>query len=301
MKSSQNPNGAAGGDPSIESESDEPQAPDSPYLERFGINAGWVEEIQDQYRIDTRSVDESWSAEFGGVVEPRAIRDQIRRASSRPPSAPSNVLEKPVRPRQATLDSSEPPPSARSGSNGFLTGGVPIADSAVLHIADRHARVLRLIHAFRARGHRVAQSDPLGGQSTYFPELDPAHYGFGNENLDEPYVAGDLPGGSVQTLRQILTRLGKTYCGPIGVEFTHVQDPGHKAWLRALMEESQTHPNLADGERRKIPEKLASAASASSMSARVWSAEIWKRISSSPCGTTGYARPVASTPCPRRC
>ena len=127
----------------------------------------------------------------------------------------------------------------------------------VLHIADRHARVLRLIHAYRARGHRVAQSDPLGGQSTYFPELDPAHYGFTNENLDEPYVAGDLPGGSVQTLRQILTRLGKTYCGPIGVEYTHVQDPGRKAWLRELMEESQNHPNLDDDERRSILEKLA--------------------------------------------
>ncbi len=63
----------------------------------------------------------------------------------------------------------------------------------------------------------------------------------------------------MQTLRQILTRLGKTYCGPIGVEYTHVQDPGRKAWLRELMEESQNHPNLDDGERRRILEKLAAA------------------------------------------
>ena len=31
-------------------------------------------------------------------------------------------------------------------------------------------------------------SDFLQARANYFPELDPAHYGFGNENLDEPFV-----------------------------------------------------------------------------------------------------------------
>ncbi|HPG25009.1 MAG TPA: thiamine pyrophosphate-dependent enzyme, partial [Myxococcota bacterium] len=276
---------------------DEPRPPDSVYLERFGINAGWVEEVHDQFRIDARSVDESWSTEFGGVVEPRAIREELRREARarrrepapapRPASprahaatngsaveagvveagdvaaaagaaaleelpnrfgaAPRDVFEAPVAPTEAM-------PKAPAGRPTFAPH-----DDRMLLAADKHARVLRLIHSYRARGHRIAQSDPLGGQSTYFPELDPAHYGFGNENLDEPFIAGDLPGGSVQTLRQILTRLGRTYCGPIGVEYTHVQDPGRKAWLRELMEESQNHPNLDDGERRRILEKLAAA------------------------------------------
>ncbi len=268
MKQSRGQNGQESENTSANSEldPDAPQAPNSPYLERFGINAGWVEEVEDQYRVDARSVDESWSAEFGGVVEPRAIRDQLRRARGESPRVAPGLpqqrqqpQQQPVQPNRADVDSRVSAPSSRPASNGSLTDGVPVDDSTVLHIADRHARVLRLIHAFRARGHRVAQSDPLGGQSTYFPELDPAHYGFGNENLDEPYVAGDLPGGSVQTLRQILTRLGKTYCGPIGVEFTHVQDPGRKAWLRELMEESQNHPNLDDDERRVILKKLTAA------------------------------------------
>ena len=252
--------------------SDEPVAPDSPYLERFGINAGWVEEIEDQFRVDAGSVDGSWTSEFSGVVEPRAVHDPIRRAS------PSAQVEQAPQARAAApaIRPAEPARSDRGLStrtqdplpNGGLgndtgtsaTSLAPEIDpAALLHQADKHARVLRLIHSYRARGHRIAQSDPLGGQSTYFPELDPAHYGFGNENLDEPFIAGDLPGGSVQTLRQILTRLGKTYCGPIGVEYTHVQDPGRKAWLRELMEESQNHPNLDDGERHRILEKLVAA------------------------------------------
>lgn len=271
---------------------DEPTPPDSPYLADFGINAGWVEEVEDQYRVDPCSVDESWASEFGGPVNSPAVRANGlgEAVPARQPAlvAPASASHAPVSaaapaPAQASSASpampgpvapmvSSPDLTDPSGRRGELPNGVfddgksvppspfgPTDHTTLLHIADKHARVLRLIHSYRARGHRIAQSDPLGGQSTYFPELDPAHYGFGNENLDEPFIAGDLPGGSVQTLRQILTRLGKTYCGPIGVEFTHVQDPGRKAWLRELMEEGQNHPNLDDGERHRILEKLAAA------------------------------------------
>jgi 2-oxoglutarate dehydrogenase E1 component len=276
-------------------DSDEPAPPDSPYFDRFGINAGWVEELADQYRVDARSMDESWSQEFSdggrsrGVSAPAPRPAEPAAAPAPSPSAPSPVVSSapsggPARPESPSGQAVSPTPQEHSAmevvseSASAVTSDSsaerepldvhelpparePVAtdDAMALHIADKHARVLRLIHSYRARGHRIAQSDPLGGQSTYFPELDPAHYGFGNEDLDKPFIAGDLPGGSVQTLRQILTRLGKTYCGPIGVEFTHVQDPGRKAWLRELMEESQNHPNLDDGERRRILEKLAAA------------------------------------------
>ncbi|MEM9174873.1 MAG: hypothetical protein AAGC67_06535, partial [Myxococcota bacterium] len=75
--------------PNPDAASDEPTPPESRYLDQFGINAGWVETIEDQYRVDARSVDESWSAEFGGVVDPREVRDELRRAAApAPPAAP---------------------------------------------------------------------------------------------------------------------------------------------------------------------------------------------------------------------
>ena len=46
--------------PIPESESDEPAPPSSPYAAEFGLNAGWVEEIEDQYRVDARSSRSSW-------------------------------------------------------------------------------------------------------------------------------------------------------------------------------------------------------------------------------------------------
>ncbi len=129
----------------------------------------------------------------------------------------------------------------------------------VPEIADQHARVLRLIHAYRARGHRVAQTDPLGAHPSYFPELDPAHYGLGHAEMERSYIAGDLPGGPLQTLRQILERLRASYCRKVGVEFTHIQDPGRKSWLQKRMEVSQNTTPLDTAERLRILQKLSAA------------------------------------------
>jgi 2-oxoglutarate dehydrogenase E1 component len=136
---------------------------------------------------------------------------------------------------------------------------VPAGALASPQVAEKYARVLRLIHAFRARGHRVADTDPLGSRTEYFPELDASHYGLGNEDLDHPFFAGDLPGGPIQTLAQILGRLRATYCRKVGVEFTHIQDPGPRQWLMRRMEETENVTVPANEERLRILEKLSAA------------------------------------------
>ncbi len=194
-------------------------------LSGFGVNAALVEEIRQRYEVDPRSVHESWADLFEQAAPPETpLAEIVREAAAR--LAPA-------------------------------TGAATPAELAQL--ADRHARVLRLIHAFRARGHRIARTDPLGGTASYFPELDPAHYGLGHEDLERPYIAGDLPGGPVQTLGVILDRLRRTYCGHVGVEFTHVQDPGRKMWLQRELEESENTREFSTGERLRILEKLSAA------------------------------------------
>jgi len=220
------------------SEQDEVLDPESAELEAqaplfadYGLNAGLVEELRDRFELDPDSVDPSFRTQFepgSAPADPVPAPRPSARAQPAPQSAPQPVSA---------------PPAARVG----------------LQVADKHARVLRLIHAYRARGHRIAKSDPLESQSTYFPELDPAHYGFGGADLDEPFPTGDLPGGSVQTLRDVLSRLEQTYCGAIGVEFTHVQDPGRKQWLQQRMEESRNIPRISDAERGTILKKLSAA------------------------------------------
>jgi 2-oxoglutarate dehydrogenase E1 component len=202
--------------------------------ELFGINAAAVEEIRDNFRADPSSVDAGWNDHFSGLPVRPANGNGARNAERVRPPAPAPTSPR----RDASQVASEP---------------------FNLKLADKHARILRLIHSYRARGHRIATSDPLGDQSNYFPELDPAHYGFGNEDLDTLLTAGDLPGGSVQTLREILARLQATYCGNVGVEYTHVQDPGRKVWLQQQMEETQNRSRLSSAERERILERLSAA------------------------------------------
>jgi 2-oxoglutarate dehydrogenase E1 component len=125
--------------------------------------------------------------------------------------------------------------------------------------AEKHARALRLIHSYRARGHRIADIDPLGGRAKYFPELDPAHYGFGHDDLERSFLAGDLPGGPMQPLGQILATLRATYCGKVGVEFTHIQDPGRKSWLQRHLEETRNTTALDHDQREHVLEMLSAA------------------------------------------
>jgi len=193
-------------------------------LRAFGVNAGIVEEIRERYEADPNSVDSSWAVQFR---EPSTADPQFH----------------------AEVESASDPHPELEQMNSALAN----------QLADRHAGALRMIHAYRSRGHRIACTDPLGGNSTYFPELDPAHYGFGTQDYDQPFIAGDLPGGSVQTLREILRRLRSTYCRSVGVEFTHIQDLGRKAWVRQRIENCENSTEYDTPLRLRILEKLAAA------------------------------------------
>jgi 2-oxoglutarate dehydrogenase E1 component len=101
----------------------------------------------------------------------------------------------------------------------------------------RQAAVLQLINAYRVRGHLIADLDPLGGKPSYHAELDPATYGLTIWDRDRTFITGTLMGGKpTATLREILERLRRTYCGRIGCEYMNIQHPEQKEWLQNRME-----------------------------------------------------------------
>jgi len=98
-------------------------------------------------------------------------------------------------------------------------------------------RAIMLIRAYRARGHMIADLDPLRlAKKEIFPELNPSAYGFKEDDYDTPIFIYDVLGLSYATLTDILNRLRQTYCGTIGIEFLHIQDPERKLWLQKRVE-----------------------------------------------------------------
>ena len=60
-------------------------------------------------------------------------------------------------------------------------------------------------------------------------ELDPRSYGFTNADFDRPIFIDNVLGRETATLREIIRIVRDTYCGSIGVEFMHIQDPDQKS------------------------------------------------------------------------
>ena len=98
-------------------------------------------------------------------------------------------------------------------------------------------RALMMIRVYRVRGHLEAQLDPLGlTVPKPHPELDPTAYGFTDADLDRKVFIDNVLGRETATVREILAVLRSTYCGPIGVEYMHIQDPDQKTWLQRRIE-----------------------------------------------------------------
>jgi 2-oxoglutarate dehydrogenase E1 component len=126
---------------------------------------------------------------------------------------------------------------------------------------EKQARVLQLIHAYRVRGHLVADLDPLDSTRAPHKDLDPATYGLTLWDLDREFITNGLSGRDRATLREILEVLRDTYCGTIGVEYMYIADPERKEWLQERMESARNRLVLDTASRRRLLEKLVEAES----------------------------------------
>ncbi|MEC8850838.1 MAG: thiamine pyrophosphate-dependent enzyme, partial [Pseudomonadota bacterium] len=121
-------------------------------------------------------------------------------------------------------------------------------------------RAIMLIRAYRIRGHLHANLDPLAlHEPIPHPELDPASYGFNEDDWDRPIFIDNVLGLESATLRQIMEVLRATYCGTIGVEFMHIQDPAQKSWIQRRIEEIRNQTDFTERGKVTILERLTEA------------------------------------------
>src|SRR5205085_6601133 len=83
--------------------------------------------------------------------------------------------------------------------------------------AQKQAGVLRLMTAYRARGHLVANLDPLGMMPKQpAPDLELEFHGLAPTDLDREFTTGSLSAPARMKLRDIVAMLKATYTGSIG-------------------------------------------------------------------------------------
>ena len=123
--------------------------------------------------------------------------------------------------------------------------------------SERLARVMDLIHAYRVRGHLMADTDPLQYKVRTHPDLDVETYGLTLWDLDRRFPTRGLGGKDELSLRDILGVLRDAYCRTIGVEYMHISDPEERDWIQQKMETPRSP--FDKGELTHIMDRLNSA------------------------------------------
>jgi len=120
-----------------------------------------------------------------------------------------------------------------------------VADIPSGHEVDvtRSARVQELIHAYRVRGHLMADTDPLEFQQRKHPDLDINLHGLTLWDLEREFPTGGFGGKPLMKLRDILGVLRDSYCRTVGIEYMHIQDPEERRWIQAHVEVPSAKPS----------------------------------------------------------
>lgn len=216
-------------------------------------NPDYLAELYSRYAKDPASIDQSWAELFDGLgSEAPGLLAELKGASWTPaPEKLAAVLSTPANDAET-----KPAPKSGKGEKAAAPAAAGLSPAA----AADSLRAFRLIRAFMERGHLQADLDPLGLMPrTYHAELDYKTYGFSEADLDRTILLGGLLGLESATLRQIIDNVTQTYCGTIGVEFMHIQDPAQKEWLMTRFRQTRNRPAYAKDKKAHLLERLTAA------------------------------------------
>ncbi len=129
-------------------------------------------------------------------------------------------------------------------------------DISANHETDlsKTVRVQEVIHAFRVRGHLMADTNPLEYEQRMHPDLDVLQHGLTLWDLDREFATGGFGGRPLMKLREILGVLRDSYTRSIGIEYMHIQDPEQREWIQSRVE--IPHERVARDEQLRILHKL---------------------------------------------
>ena len=204
-----------------------------------GANAAFIADLYARWANDPASVDQSFADLFAAMNdEARGVLEDASGASWAP--------------RDFSVGEAEPAKAKQSADGA--------SEAQVRAAATDSLRALMMIRAYRVRGHLEANLDPLGLQKPgYHSELDPAAYGFKQSDFDRPIFIDGVLGRETATVREMMRIIRASYCGPIGVEFMHIQDPEQKTWIQRRFEGAPWNKGFDAHGKRTILEQLTEA------------------------------------------
>jgi len=204
----------------------------------YGSNAPLIEAWYESWLEDPGSVPDQWAAEFARMRSSNESNDESNDESSGA--------------EQGRLDLEE-----KYRLLGRLT---PTQEADYRESDHKQAAVLKLIHAYRIRGHESARLDPLGlPHRDPVPDLGLEFNDLNDTDLDLNFDTGTLVAPKRMKLRDIVELCKRVYCGSIGLEYMHIIDTTKREWIQERMEGSAGIYAVNDAERLRILQMLTAA------------------------------------------
>ncbi|MBL8246644.1 MAG: 2-oxoglutarate dehydrogenase E1 component, partial [Rhodanobacteraceae bacterium] len=198
-----------------------------------GSNAAFVEELYEAYLADPASVPARWRSYFDTLQSQGA----------------PDIAHGPVLRRIGEM--------SRQGRRLVLSAAV-----GEVHSVDqaKQGAVLKLINAYRTRGHLAANLDPLGlTPPESVPDLSPEFFGLGKADLDTEFDASTVYGAQRRRLRDIVGQLQRAYTGSVGAEFMHITEYPHRRWMQERFEAAADGYGYAPQQKKRTLERLTAA------------------------------------------
>ncbi|MBY6205397.1 2-oxoglutarate dehydrogenase E1 component [Halomonas denitrificans] len=192
-----------------------------------GLNAAFVEELYEAWLDDPGSVPDHWRDTFSELLD----------------GAEDDTRHRLIEARFEDL------------AEEMARGGAPVAAEDF-----KQAGVLRMINAYRVRGHQRARLDPLGlSQRPKVPDLDLEFHSLSEADNGTTFHTGSLAAPDRLPLSEIVAICQETYCGTVGVEYMHITDTNQRRWLQQRLERTRGRYELPAEDRKRLLEKLGAA------------------------------------------
>ncbi|WP_435980601.1 2-oxoglutarate dehydrogenase E1 component [Psychrobacter sp. DM4] len=213
------------------------EAADAAHTELAADNANYIEALYEQFLDNPDSVDSDWQEYFKQY------------------QSPNDAMHNAIQDQFLLLARNQTANKGRASSTSITTSNV--ADRA----DPKQMGVQQLISAYRRRGHRRANLDPLGLHPR--PEVEDltlAYHNLSEADLDTVYPTSDLNiDKSEAPLREIIEIMERVYCSYIGVEYMHVTSSTEKRWMEKYLESNLGYIEFDKEKRLAILERLTAA------------------------------------------
>ena len=208
-------------------------------------NSAFIERMYLKFVNKDADLPDSWKDYFEGIGdELNIIAKEINGPSWGPKKNTVDIDE-----LQKKIDQEE------QNSNGITVNNNGVSPSSSRSNEDS-IKAVSMIRSYRQRGHLIAKLDPLElMKSDYLDELHPESFGFKKTDYQKNIYLGGVINRQNSNIKEILSFLKKTYCGPVGYEYMHISNPTERKWFRDRIEKSDDNLNFTKNGKEAILNK----------------------------------------------